>query len=134
MVDRGGEDDLGAGGAQLLKLHDQMLQLGHTAAADLDQKGVGACNVVALQHLPAALQKRQQLLPVRGGDRKTDQGIHIDLIRRAVQQHGIAIDDAVGLHLVDAAGHGGTGQRNLLCDLLDWHAGVLHQQTKDLAI
>ena len=40
MFHWGGQDDLGAGGAQLLELQNQVLQLGHAAAADLDQKDV----------------------------------------------------------------------------------------------
>ena len=35
VVHRGGQDDLGAGGAQLLELQDQVFQLGHAAAAHL---------------------------------------------------------------------------------------------------
>ena len=57
MVHRGGQDDLGAGGAQLLELQDQMFQLGHTAAAHLDQKRVGTGDVIALQHFFAVLQQ-----------------------------------------------------------------------------
>ena len=53
MVDRSRKDDLGAGGAQLLELQDQVLQLGHAAAADLDEEGVGTGDMVALQHFLA---------------------------------------------------------------------------------
>ena len=38
MVHWGGQDDLGAGGAQLLELQDQVFQLGHAAAAHLDKE------------------------------------------------------------------------------------------------
>ena len=47
-------------GAQLLELQNQVLQLCHAAAADLDQKGVRTGNVVALQHLAAVLQQLQK--------------------------------------------------------------------------
>ena len=65
MVHRRGKDDLGAGGAQLLELQNQVLQLCHAAAADLDQKGVRTGNVVALQHLAAVLQQLQKGRPIR---------------------------------------------------------------------
>ena len=41
VIHRGGKDDLGAGGAQLLELQDQVFQLGHAAAAHLHKEGVG---------------------------------------------------------------------------------------------
>ena len=56
VIHRGGKDDLGAGGAQLLELQDQVFQLGHAAAAHLDQEGIGTGDVVALQHFLAVLQ------------------------------------------------------------------------------
>ena len=47
---------------------------------------------------------------------------------------GVPADDAVGLQLVDAAGNGGAGQRDVLGDLLDGHPRVVGQQGKDLAV
>ena len=66
MVDGGGKDDLGAGGTQLLELEDQMLQLGHTAAADLDEECIIARDVVALQHFLAVLDQVQERLVLGG--------------------------------------------------------------------
>ena len=77
MVHRGGQDDLGAGGAQLLELQNQVLQLCHAAAADLDQKGVRTGNVVALQHLAAVLQQLQKGILLGGGHRQADASTYI---------------------------------------------------------
>ena len=110
VVDGGGKDDLGAGGTQLLELEDQMLQLGHTAAADLDEECIIARDVVALQHFLAVLDQVQERLVLGGGHRKADEGIHIHAVCRAVECDGIAADDAIGLQLVDAAGNGRAGQ------------------------
>ena len=128
MVDRGRQNDLGAGGAQLLELQDQMFQLGHTAAAHLDQKRVGTGDVIALQHFFAVLQQFQKGVLLGGCYRQTDEGIHIHAVGRAVQGDGVAADDAVGLQLVNAAGHGGAGQRYLFGDLLDRHPGIFGEQ------
>ncbi len=67
VVDGGGKDDLGAGGTQLLELEDQMLQLGHTAAADLDEECIIARDVVALQHFLAVLDQVQERLVLGTG-------------------------------------------------------------------
>ena len=111
MVHGRREDDLGAGRSQFLELQDQVLQLGHTAAAHLDEEGVSARDVVALQHLLAVLHQLHQLVAVAGGDGKADEGVHVHAVGRAVEHHGVAADDAVGLKLVDAAGNGGAGGR-----------------------
>ena len=68
------------------------------------------------------------------GDGKADEGVHVHAVGRAVEHHGVAADDAVGLKLVDAAGNGGAGQRHLLGDLLDWHPGIFGKEGKDLAV
>ena len=101
MVHRGGQDDLGAGGAQLLELQDQVFQLGHAAAAHLDQEGIGTGDVVALQHLAAALQQFEKGVLLGGGHRQADEGVHIHAVGRAVQGDGVAADDAVGFQLMD---------------------------------
>ena len=74
VVDGGGKDDLGGGGAELLELEDQVLQLGHAAAAHLNKEGVGAGDMVALQHFLAVLHQLHQLVAVAGGDGKADEG------------------------------------------------------------
>ena len=90
--------------------------------------------MVALQHFLAVLHQLHQLVAVAGGDGKADEGVHVHAVGRAVEHHGVAADDAVGLKLVDAAGNGGAGQRHLLGDLLDRHPGIFGKEGKDLAV
>ena len=111
-----------------------MLQLGHTAAAHLDEEGVSARDVVALQHLFAVLHQLHQLVPLGRGHREADESVHIDPVGRAVEHHGIAADDAVRFQLVDAAGDSGTGQRHLFGDLLHRHTGILCEEGENLAV
>ena len=134
VVHRGGQDDLGAGGAQLLELQNQVLQLCHAAAADLDQKGVRTGNVVALQHLAAVLQQFQKSILLGGGNRKADERIHIHPVCRTVQRDGIAADDAVRLQLMDTAGDCRAGKRHLLRNFFDGHPCVLWQKSEDFAV
>ena len=134
MVHRGGQDDLGAGGAQLLELQNQVLQLRHAAAADLDQKGVCTGNVVALQHLAAVLQQRQKSILLGGGNRKADERIHIHPVCRTVQCDGIAADDAVRFQLMDTAGDCRTGKRHLLRNFFDGHPCIFGQKGENFAV
>ena len=111
-----------------------MLQLGHAAAADFDEEGVGTGDVVALQHFLAVLHQFHQLVPVAGRHGQADEGIHVDPVGRAVEHYGIAADDAVDLQFMNAAGNGGAGQCDLLGDLLDRHPGIFGEQGEDLAV
>ena len=134
VVHRGGEDDLGAGAAQLLELQDQLLELHHAAAADLDQEGILPGDMVALHHLAAVLQQVEQPLPLGRRHRQADQRVDVQPPGRPVEHHRVPADDAVRLQLVDAAGDGGAGQGDPLGDLLDGHPGVVRQKGKDLAV
>ena len=68
------------------------------------------------------------------GDGKADEGVHVHAVGRAVEHHGVAADDAVGLQLVDAAGNSRAGQCHLLGDLLDGHPGIFCEKGEDLAV
>ena len=51
---------------------------------------------------------------------------------RQLQPHGVAADDALLLHAADAAARGRAGERDLLCNVLDRHTGVLGEKGEDL--